>query len=260
MNPDWLQPDWAVDGVGGLMSTRAGGQSTPPFDRLNLGSGVGDDPVVVTRNRAIFRAAAGGAVPVFLKQVHGTRVVRLTAQHAAADATVEEADASITSEPGLACTVLVADCLPALFAAPEGRAVGAAHAGWRGLCGGVLEATLREVCASGVCSPEEVSVWLGACIGPRRFEVGSDVLEAFGAADDTAVAACFAPLRPGKWLADLPRLARLRLTAAGVRHISGGSWCTVEDASRFFSFRRDGVTGRMAAAVWIARGGDRRIP
>ena len=122
------------------------------------------------------------------------------------------------------------------------------------------EATLRDVCASGVCSPHEVSVWLGACIGPRRFEVGSDVLEAFGAADDTSVAACFAPLRPGKWLADLPRLARLRLTAAGVHHISGGSWCTVEDASRFFSFRRDGVTGRMAAAVWIARGGDRRIP
>ena len=259
MNPDWIQPDWSATGVGGLMSTRAGGQSTAPFDRLNLGSGVGDDPAVVSRNRTIFRAAAGGAAPVFLKQVHGTRVVRLTAQHAASNATVEEADASVTTELGLACTVLVADCLPVLFAAPEGRAVGAAHAGWRGLCGGVLEATLREVCAAAVCAPEEVSVWLGACIGPRRFEVGPDVLEAFGAADQTAVAACFAPSRPGKWLADLPRLARLRLSAVGVHHATGGTWCTVEEPSRFFSFRRDGVTGRMAAATWITAGG-RRLP
>jgi len=253
MNPDWLQPDWTAPGAKGLMSTRAGGQSTAPFDRLNLGTAVGDDPAVVARNRAIFRAATGGAAPVFLKQVHGTRVLRLTASHAASNATVEEADASVTTDPGLACTVLVADCLPVLFAAPEGRAVGAAHAGWRGLCGGVLEATLREVCAAAVCGPDEVSVWLGACIGPRRFEVGPDVLEAFGAAGDTAVAACFAPLRPGKWLADLPRLARGRLAAAGVTAISGGTWCTVEDTSRFFSFRRDGVTGRMAAAAWIDR-------
>jgi YfiH family protein len=259
MNPDWLRPDWSVSGAGGMMSTRAGGQSTAPFDRLNVGNGVGDDPAVVARNRAIFRAATGGAAPVFLKQVHGTRVVRLTAQHAASNATVEEADASITTEPGLACTVLVADCLPVLFTAPDGRAVGAAHAGWRGLRGGVLEATLREVCAAGVCAPDEVSAWLGACIGPRRFEVGPDVLEAFGAAQDTTVAACFAPLRPGKWLADLPRLARMRLAAAGVTQVSGGAWCTVEDPSRFFSFRRDGVTGRMAAAVWIAPGAGRRI-
>lgn len=255
MHPDWLRPDWSAHGVGGLMSTRAGGQSTAPFDRLNLGTGVGDDPAVVARNRAIFRAATDGAAPVFLKQVHGTRVVRLAHSHAASNATVEEADASVTSEPGLACTVLVADCLPVLFAAPEGRAVGAAHAGWRGLRAGVLEATLREVCAAGVCAPEEVSAWLGASIGPRRFEVGPDVLEAFGAADDTTVAACFAPLRPGKWLADLPRLARGRLAAAGLTRVTGGAWCTVEAPSRFFSFRRDGVTGRMAAAVWITRPG-----
>lgn len=253
MNPDWLSPDWAATGVGALMSTRAGGQSTAPFDRLNLGTAVGDDPAVVSRNRAIFRAATGGAAPVFLRQVHGTRVVRLTAAHVASNASVEEADACVTSEPGIACTVQVADCLPVLFAAPEGRAVGAAHAGWRGLRAGVLEATLREVCAAAVCAPEEVSVWLGACIGPRRFEVGADVLDGFGAADDTAVAACFTPLRPGKWLADLPRLARGRLAAAGVDQLSGGTWCTVEDASRFFSFRRDGVTGRMAAAVWLVR-------
>lgn len=250
MNPDWLRPDWTVAGAAGVMSTRAGGHSTAPFDRLNLGTAVGDDPAVVTRNRAVFRAETGGAAPVFLRQVHGTRVVRLTAAHAASDASVEEADASVTSEAGLACTVLVADCLPVLFAAPDGRAVGAAHAGWRGLCGGVLEATLREVCAAAVCSPEDVDVWLGAAIGPRRFEVGADVLEAFGAASDTTVAACFAPLRPGKWLADLPRLARGRLSAAGAVRVGGGTWCTVEDASRFFSFRRDGVTGRMAAAVW----------
>ena len=246
---DWLRPEWQVsDLVGGLMSTRAGGVSLPPWDRLNLGMAVGDDPAAVARNRDTFRLATG-ALPVFMKQVHGTRVLRLTAAHAAADAALEEADACVTTEPGLACTVQVADCLPVLFAAPEGRAVGAAHAGWRGLAGGVLESTLRQVCEAAGCGPAEVAVWLGACIGPRRFEVGPDVLEAFGA----GAAGHFRPAQPGKWLADLPGLARDRLEAAGVAHQSGGRWCTVEEASRFFSFRRDGVTGRMAAAVWIRR-------
>ena len=159
----------------------------------------------------------------------------------------------------MACTVQVADCLPVLFAAPGGRAVGAAHAGWRGLAGGVVEATVDAVCAAAGCSPSDLDAWLGACIGPQHFEVGADVLDAFGALPDnahqsaSAARSRFRPSRPDKWLADLPRLARDRLAAAGVARISGGSWCTVADASRFFSYRRDGITGRMAAAVWIDR-------
>lgn len=254
----WLRPDWALEGVGGLMSTRFGGVSVAPWDSLNLGIAVGDDPRAVATNRARFQQALG-AQPVFMRQVHGTRVLRLTAQHAHPDAPIEEADACVTTEPGLACTVQVADCLPVLFAAPGARAVGAAHAGWRGLAGGVLEATLRAVCESAGCEPHEVVAWLGACIGPKNFEVGDDVLRAFNAdpndpAADVGFSACFQPTgRPGKWWADLSALARCRLAAAGLHHASGGSWCTVDGRSRFFSFRRDGVTGRMAAAVWIKR-------
>jgi polyphenol oxidase len=151
--------------------------------------------------------------------------------------------------------VLVADCLPVLLAAPQARGVGAAHAGWRGLAGGVLEATVQALCDATRCEPGELQAWLGPCIGPRQFEVGADVLAAFG----TASAARFVPRARAdgsmRWLADLPGLARDRLHGAGVRQVSGGAWCTVEDGSRFFSFRRDGVTGRMAAAVCIRPGG-----
>ena len=164
-----------------------------------------------------------------------------------------DADASVTDQPGIACTVMAADCLPVLFAAPGARAVGAAHAGWRGLAGGVLEATVRAVCALGHCQPPELRAWLGACIGPTAFEVGPDVFAAF-AAPVPGSAARFAAQREGKWLADLPGLARDRLRAAGLVDISGGHWCTVSEASRFFSYRRDRVTGRMAAAVWIEPG------
>jgi YfiH family protein len=170
---------------------------------------------------------------------------------------VHSADASVCAEPGIACTVQVADCLPVLFAAPNGRGVAAAHAGWRGLAGGVLEAALQTLCEAAVCAPGEVEVWIGPGIGPREFEVGADVLQAFGAAPEAADPARFVPRpgRPDKWLADLPLLARDRLQAAGVEAISGGRWCTVSEPSRFFSFRRDGRTGRMAAAVWIPRQG-----
>ena len=254
------------------MSTRAGGHGQGVFASLNLRQGAGDDPATVEANQALF-AAATGANPVWLRQVHGTRVARLsTKQVDAGDADrcdrAEPADASVTAVPGVACTVQVADCLPVLFAAPQARAVGAAHAGWRGLAAGVVEATLAEVCELGRCGPDEVSVWLGACIGPRRFEVGEEVLRAFGGAPSGAAVegpgedapevecfdrhrACFRPNGAGKWLADLPQLARERLRLAGVRDVSGGTWCTAEDASRFFSYRRDGVTGRMAAAIWI---------
>jgi YfiH family protein len=180
--------------------------------------------------------------------VHGAEVLRL---QAGAQTLAQPADAAITTDAGIACTVLVADCLPVLFAAPQGRGVGAAHAGWRGLAGGVLEATVAALCDAAACPPSELLAWLGPCIGPRQFEVGADVLEAFAGATH------FVP-RPRadgamRWLADLPGLARERLRAAGLSNVSGGAWCTVEDGSRFFSFRRDGVTGRMAAAVWLRR-------
>ena len=246
MNADWLLPDGLPGEVGAAMSTRQGGASGGPWASLNLGAAVGDEAAAVAANRSRF-AQAIGAAPVWLEQVHGAHVVRIGA--ADVGRSPRRADASLTTEPGVACTVLVADCLPVLLAAPGSRGVAAAHAGWRGLAGGVVESALQALCEAAGCAPGEVSAWLGACIGPGRFEVGADVLHAFGAAAERR----FAPRAgvSGKWLADLPGLARDRLRAAGVRAVSGGHWCTFDDASRFFSFRRDGVTGRMAAAIWI---------
>ncbi len=247
----WLYPTWfegsGISNVGCLMSTRSGGHSVSSWNSLNLSVAVGDDLGAVSLNRQIFQNAMA-AVPVFMKQVHGTRVVRLAAHHALSGVPVFEADACVTTEPGVACVVQVADCLPVLFAAPQGRAVGAAHAGWRGLAAGVLEATLYQVCELAQCQAHEVQAWLGPCIGPGQFEVGPQVLQAFG----SQAGGCFKPLSAEKWLANLPALAKQRLHAAGVRQLSGGQWCTVEQGSRFFSFRRDGITGRMAAAIWIA--------
>lgn len=250
---DALQPAWTAP-VGAVCSTRSGGVSGGPWRSLNLGLAVGDDAAAVAENRRRF-AALTGAVPVWLRQVHGTKVVRL--RQSDIDGPPHEADAAWTDLPGLACTVQVADCLPALFAAPGGRAVAAAHAGWRGLADGVLEATLQALCEGASCAPADVQVWLGPCIGRTRFEVGADVLAAFGsaAADPDARWFTARPRADGspRWLADLPGLARARLAAAGVTQVSGGTWCTVSDASRFFSFRRDGVTGRFAAAIWCLR-------
>jgi hypothetical protein len=214
---------------------------------MNLGALVGDDPAAVSANRRVL-AEAMDATPVFLRQVHGSRVVRLT--EAETRAGLIEADASFSTEPGIACVVQVADCMPVLLAASQGRAVAAAHAGWRGLAGGVVEAALASVCDAASCSASEVWAWIGPCIGPRRFEVGADVVEAFGSAAASRFAV--SPPQDGvpKWLADLPGLASDRLKAAGVERIGGGHWCTVEDPSRFFSFRRDRTTGRMVAAIW----------
>ena len=250
-HPDWLRPDWEAPGVGALMTTRAGGVSTGAFESMNMRGGLGDDPVAVVQNQAIF-AAAIGARPVWLNQVHGAAVVRLTSESLG---TVPTADASVSAEPGIACTVQVADCLPVLMAAPAARAVGGAHAGWRGLAGGVLEATLAELCALAGCEPREVQAWLGPCIGPRQFEVGADVLEAFGADPGRGDQPFFTAGAPAKWRADLAGIAFQRLSDAGVLRITGGSWCTVENASRFFSFRRDRSTGRMVAAIWLERRG-----
>jgi YfiH family protein len=246
MHPDWLVPDWRAPGVGAVMTTRRGGFSAAPFDSMNLRDGLGDDPLDVQRNQRLF-AEAIGATPVTLNQVHGARVVRLDVADAAPGAPLHEADAAITTEPGVACTVQVADCLPVLLAAPGG--VGAAHAGWRGLAAGVVEATLDALCEATGSAPSDVHAWLGACIGPAHFEVGGDVVDAFDAREGER-AAFFRPHTSGKWLADLPGLARQRLAVRGVTRVTGGTWCTVADPSRFFSFRRDKVTGRMAAAVW----------
>jgi YfiH family protein len=250
---DWLAPDWRVAGVGALMTTRSGGVSRGRYATMNVGAAVGDDAGAVNTNRALMGEAMGAA-PVFLRQVHGTRVVRVGVADAAPGAPIHEADAVVTGEVGVACVVHAADCLPVLLAAPDGRAVAAAHAGWRGLSAGVVEAAVAALCQAGGCAPGDVVAWLGACIGPDAFEVGEDVLIAFHAAPghEGAPAGRFKAKGSAKWHADLPGLARDRLAAAGVGRISGGTWCTVTDASRFFSYRRDGVTGRMAAAVWIA--------
>ncbi len=249
-DPDWLVPDWAAERVGALMTTRHGGVSTGPFASFNLRAAIGDDPGAVAANQRRL-AEVIGATPMWLNQVHGARVVRLTAADARGDPPFYAADACITTEPGVACCVQVADCLPVLFAAADGRVVGAAHAGWRGLAAGVLEATLGALTQAARCAPGDVHAWLGPCIGPGQFEAGPDVLEAFGVASPANPFGRFKPAAQGKWWADLPALATDRLRAAGVLAISGGSWCTASNASRFFSFRRDRVTGRMAAAVWI---------
>ncbi len=249
-----IRPDWAADAaVGAWMSTRSGGVSQGPFESLNLGRSAGDSPAAVDENRRRF-AAALGAAPNWMSQVHGTRVLRLGGahDHVATSGAAEGAlsgDAAITTEPGVACSVMVADCLPVLLAAPGGRGVGAAHAGWRGLAAGVLEACVTALAEAARCRPDELVAWLGPCIGPRRFEVGADVVAAFGAGP------CFTERRSAdglqRWLADLPGLATGRLRRAGLMQISASGLCTVENASSFFSYRRDGVTGRMAAAIWL---------
>ena len=256
-----LRPDWpAPPGVQAAMSTRDGGVSAAPWQSLNLGVAVGDGARAVAENRARF-AAALGARPHWLRQVHGTHVRKLGAAHPARpedpaeDPADDPADAAWTDEPGIACTVQVADCLPVLFAARDGRAVAAAHAGWRGLSAGVLEATVLALRQGAGVAPADVVAWLGPCIGARQFEVGADVLRAFAEPGDDS---CFVPRNrtdgSARWLADLQRLAQRRLMRAGVGSVSVLPLCTVEENSRFFSFRRDGLTGptgRMAAAIFL---------
>lgn len=238
-------------GVQAAMSTRAGGVGAAPFDSLNLSRGVGDDPQVVEENRARWTAALG-LRPVWLQLVHGAHVLRLHA--GGPEHPTTRADAAWTSEAGVVCQVSAADCMPVLFALRDGSAVGAAHAGWRGLAAGVLEATAGAICAGTGAQPDELQAWLGPCIGPTAFEVGADVLQAFGAGPQDAVDPRFqrSQGRDGavRWLADLPALATQRLQAAGVRRITPSGLCTVGDALRFFSYRRDQRTGRMAAAIW----------
>jgi len=259
MHPDWLVPQWpAPAAVRAVCTTRAGGRSAAPYDSLNLGDHVGDDILAVGANRALLHEAIV-ARPVFLSQVHGSSVAALDGHTTHGT----EADACYTRERGVACTIMVADCLPVLFTDTQGSFVAAAHAGWRGLAGvdgaGVLEAVCKQISKQALEYPAsgaiEMIAWLGPCIGPEAFEVGAVVKAAFEAHDARA-AACFRPATTtGKWLADLPALARQRLATLGITQVSGNdgsrAWCTVSNPSRFFSHRRDGVSGRMAACVWL---------
>jgi hypothetical protein len=250
-----VRPQWnAPARVQAWCSEREGGVSAPPYDTLNLGDHVGDDPVAVAENRRRF-ADKLQARPVFLKQVHGHGVVQLTGD--TPDGT--EADACWTREAGVACTIMVADCLPVLLADRAGGVVGAAHCGWRGLAGeggqGALEA-LWHAMAPHAGDAAQMVAWLGPCIGPTAFEVGAEVRAAF-VQGDPAAQACFVPHGDGKFLADLQALARRRLAAMGITQIDGNDgspeWCTVRARSRFFSHRRDRVSGRFAAAAWLRR-------
>lgn len=241
MNADWIVPDWpAPSGVKALITTRAGGVSTGSYWSMNVGFSTGDDMQAVEENRRRLRMCLPGE-PRWLKQVHGTRVV-----DAGALADRVEADASIAREAHTVCAVLVADCLPVLFTDRVGSVVAVAHAGWRGLAGGVIQRTVERLREH---SPHALIAYIGPGIGRDAFEVGEDVYRAFMRQDDAAAAA-FVSHRPGKWLADLPMLARRALESAGVAEVHGGSLCTCSDPGRFFSYRRDGTTGRMAALIW----------
>lgn len=239
-HPDWIIPDWpAPANVRALITTRAGGVSQGAHSSMNLGLRAGDDPQAVAANRERLRASLPQE-PRWLRQVHGTRVVEAdTLQDA------PEADAAIARRPQTVCAVMVADCVPVLLADRAGTTVAAAHAGWRGLAGGVIEHSIERMAVP----PGEILAYLGPGIGPRAFEVGTDVREAFLSGDPQADGA-FKPHAPGKWLADLYLLARQRLARAGVTQISGGQLCTHSDPQRFFSYRRDRTTGRMAALIW----------
>lgn len=242
--PDLILPDWpAPPGVRAAFTLRAHGVSRPPFDAFNVAAHVGDDPLAVAENRARLRASLElPAEPAWLEQVHGHRVADLDAQ---TPGPLGPADAAVTRAQGSICVIQVADCMPVLFAAADGSAVGAAHAGWRGLAGGVLEATVRAMNTP----PAELLAWLGPAIGPAHFEVGAEVRAVFVAADPAAAAA-FAVNERGRWQCDLYTLARQRLVALGVCAVHGGGWCTHADKGRFFSYRRDGRCGRMAALIW----------
>lgn len=242
MSLEFITPDWpAPERVRALTTTRRGGISLPPFDSLNLGDHVGDDPAAVAENRRRLVTELGlPGEPRWLIQVHGT-----CSADAASVSRGCEADASYTDQPEVVCAVLTADCLPLLLCDRKGRQVAAVHAGWRGLLNGVIEQTITALGAG-----DELLAWLGPAIGPAAFEVGEEVREAF-LADDSAADTAFAPSPNGRWLADIYALARWRLQRAGVASVSGGEHCTYSEAERFYSYRRDGRTGRMASLIWI---------
>ena len=235
---DWITPDWpAPANIQALCTTRGGGCSGGAWTSMNLGEHCGDDPADVARNRRQL-ARALPAAPQWLRQLHGTVVAR----HPGQPGSAPEADALVAFEPGQVCAVLTADCLPVTFCDRAGSRVAVAHAGWRGLAGGVLQATVSAL----ECDPDEVIAWLGPAIGPSVYEVGADVAAAFPDEFDQG----FTP-HGERWLLDLYALARLKLAVTGVTAVSGGDLCTYSEPDRFYSYRRDGQTGRMATLIWI---------
>lgn len=243
---NFIIPDWpAPSRIHALSTTRGGGVSLPPYDSLNLGDHVGDDPGAVAENRRrLVNALSLPSEPRWLSQVHGT-----CAADAAQVSTPCEADASHTDRPGVVCAVLTADCLPVLLCSRDGKHVAAVHAGWRGLLNGVIEGTIEAM-----ASESALIAWLGPAIGPQAFEVGEEVRQAFLAVDEAAKKA-FVRSPAGRWLADIYALARLRLQRADVSEVYGGDHCTYSESERFFSYRRDGRTGRMASLIWIGDNG-----
>jgi YfiH family protein len=235
---DWIQADWpAPPNVRAVSTTRSGGVSRGPWSSFNLGLHCGDDPSHVEQNRAGLSTVLP-APAHWLRQVHGTSVLR----HAARFTGEMEGDALVSFEPRQVCVVLTADCLPVLFCNRRGDRVGIAHAGWRGLANGILEATVRALDEA----PTELMAWMGPAIGPQVYEVGADVAEAFPG----EFPAVFTP-RGDRFLMDIYALAKLKLAAVGVHAVYGGAYCTLSDPERFFSYRRDGVTGRMASLIWL---------
>jgi YfiH family protein len=248
-NPMWLLPDWrdAPANARALSTRRAGGVSNGAYASLNLAQHVGDDPVAVDANRAILRRAAGlPSEPLWLSQVHGVDVV----ENAGDITPTPRADAAVAFEPGRVCVVMTADCLPVVLVDRAGTRIGVAHAGWRGLVGGVLEATVAAL----RCAPADVVAWLGPAIAQPAFEVGAEVRDAF-VEKDPAHATAFELNAAGRFQADIYDLARQALARAGVSSVSGGGRCTNAESDEFYSFRRDGGrTGRMATLAWL--GGD----
>lgn len=240
INPTWQVPSH----IHALCTTRMGGVSQSPFDSLNLGSHVGDELADVLQNRQLLAQFARlPQAPIYLNQIHSTKVVRLPlAENADLDA-----DAVYTDQPNQVCLVMTADCLPVLFCSKDGKEIAAAHAGWRGLCDGMLEATIAEF----KCPANEISVWLAPAIGQSAFQVGKEVVEQFCAVDEQARQAFVPdPSSSGKFLGNLYQIARQRLNKLGVTEITGGDYCTYTDSENFFSYRRDGKTGRMATLIW----------
>lgn len=249
MSTEFIVPDWPAPAhVRALVTTRHGGVSTGPYASFNLGDHVGDDPEAVAVNRRLLRLQLP-AEPVWLHQVHGKQCCDASAFSNANGNQPAEADAAFTRTPGGVCAVLTADCLPVLLCDDAGTVVAIAHAGWRGLAAGVIEATVAAMGIQGA----QLMAWLGPAIGPQHFEVGGEVREIFMAHDPQAASAFVA--RPhgtqGKWLCDIYLLAAQRLAALGVCRLAGADFCTVRDKERFFSYRRDGSTGRMASLIWL---------
>ncbi|MCW8908380.1 MAG: peptidoglycan editing factor PgeF [Sedimenticola sp.] len=238
-----LSPGWpAPESVRSVITTRLGGVGEAPFDSLNLALHVGDDPATVAENRRRLRALAQlPAEPEWLDQVHGKRVLDCPAEGGD-----RQADAATTTRPGQVLVVMTADCLPLLLCDRQGSRVAAVHAGWRGLAAGVIEQAVAKFNQPG----DQLLAWLGPAIGPLAFEVGDEVREQFVSIDPGAASA-FRSARPGHWMANIYQLARLRLQRLGVGFVGGDDYCTVNDSRRFFSYRRDGVTGRMASLIWI---------